>query len=90
MVNAWLTSIKQFGYVVVRKVQAWIKGNTTPTSSSQVLGTVTDLFRSKAELVAENALLRQQVIVLKRSVKQPKLTGRDRWLMVLLSSKLIY
>src|SRR5258706_9128622 len=30
------------------------------------------------ELVAENALLRQQVIVLNRSVKHPKLTGWDR------------
>jgi putative transposase len=46
--------------------------------------------RSKTALVTENALVRQQLIVLKRSVKQPKLTGRDRWLMVLLSSKVAY
>src|SRR3954453_13434541 len=65
-----------------------MKAQTKPASSSQVLDTARDLLRSKRELVAENALLRQQVIVLKRSVKQPKLTRHDRWLMVLLSSKL--
>jgi putative transposase len=88
MVISWIVAMQQLGRELVRKAQVWIKTNTTPASSSQVLGTVADLFRSKNELVAENALLRQQVIVLKRSVKQPKLTRRDRWLMVLLSSKL--
>jgi putative transposase len=36
----------------------------------------------------ENALLRQQLIVLKRQVKRPKFTWRDRALFVLLVSKL--
>jgi len=36
----------------------------------------------------ENALLRQQLIVLKRQTKRPKLTWRDRALFVLLASKL--
>ena len=36
----------------------------------------------------ENALLRQQLIVLKRQVKRPALTWRDRALLVLLASKL--
>ena len=35
----------------------------------------------------ENALLRQQLIVLQRQVKRPKLTLRDRALFVLLASK---
>jgi len=47
-----------------------------------------DLTRSKPELVLENALLRQQLIVLKRQIKRPKLTWRDRALFVLLASKL--
>jgi hypothetical protein len=40
---------------------AWTKPNTT----SLLLGALTDLSRSKSELVAENAFLRQQVIILR-------------------------
>ena len=35
---------------------------TTPDTTSLLLATLTDLSRSKSELVAENALLRQQLI----------------------------
>ncbi len=88
MLGCWLASIKRIGSAVLHKVEQWIKAKTKPATSSQVVETASDLLRSKAELVAENALLRQQLIVLKRSVKQPKLTRHDRWLMVLLSSRL--
>jgi hypothetical protein len=88
MFGSWLASLKRIGLSVLQKVQHWISAKTKPASSSQVLETAGDLLRSRAELVAENALLRQQVIVLKRSVKQPKLSRHDRWLMVLLSSQL--
>lgn len=47
-----------------------------------------DLTRSRQELVLENMLLRQQLIVLKRQVKRPALSWRDRTLLVLLSSRL--
>ena len=50
--------------------------------------TAWDLARSKSELVLENALLRQQLIVLQRQGKCPSLTWRDRVLFVLLASKL--
>ena len=60
----------------------WMK----PLSSSLPLGTLTDLGRSKAELVAENALLRQQLIILKRQVKRPTCTKTDRILLVLEAS----
>jgi hypothetical protein len=53
-----------------------------------VINAALDLTRSKSELVLENALLRQQLIVLQRQTKRPKLTWRDRSLIVLLSSKL--
>ena len=58
---------------------------TTPLTSSLPLGTLADLARSKAELIAENALLRQQLIILKRQVKRPACTKRDRILLVLLA-----
>jgi putative transposase len=38
-------------------------------------------------LIAENAFLRQQVIAVKRQTPRPRLTARDRMLLVLLASK---
>jgi hypothetical protein len=58
---------------------------TNPLSTSLMLGTVTDLFRSKSQLVAENALLRQQLIILRRQVKRPACTKADRMVLVLLA-----
>jgi len=58
---------------------------TTPNTTSLLLGTLTDQARSKSELVAENALLRQQVIILRRQVKRPACTRTDRILLVFLA-----
>ncbi len=44
---------------------------TKPLSTSLPLGALTDLGRSKPELIAENALLHQQLIILRRQVKGP-------------------
>jgi putative transposase len=52
------------------------------------LNVVLDLTRTKSELVLENALLRQQLIVLQRHVERPALTWRDRTLFVFIASKL--
>ena len=60
---------------------AWTKPETT----SLLLGTLTDLARNKSELVAENTLLRQQLIILRRQVKRPVCTKTDRMLLVLLA-----
>ena len=60
---------------------AWTKPDTT----SLMPGMLTDLTRSKSELVAENALLRQQLIILRRQVKRPACTRTDRMLLVLLA-----
>ena len=61
---------------------AWAKPGTT----SLLLGTLTDLSRPESELVAANALLRQQLIILRRQVKRPACTKTDRLLLVLLAS----
>src|SRR5690242_3564269 len=58
---------------------------TKPLVTSLPLETLTDLGRSKSELLAENALLRHQLIVLKRQVKRPAVTKTDRMLFVLLA-----
>jgi putative transposase len=56
-----------------------------PLHASLLLGTIADLSRGKAELLAENALLRQQLIVLRRQSKRPTCTTTDRLLLVFLA-----
>ncbi len=60
---------------------------TKPVASAPIAGTFGDLVRSKPQLVAENALLRQQLLVLRRSVKRPRCTPSDRAVLVLLSTR---
>ena len=43
-----------------------------------VAGAIMDICRSKQQLVMENALLRQQLIILRRQVNRPQLTNADR------------
>lgn len=78
-----LTSIKQLSffsfYALQERFLRWIK----PTTPSLVLGALTDLTRGKAELLAENALLRHQLIILRRQVKRPLCRKTDRLLLVL-------
>ena len=57
------------------RVKLWIK----PATSDLILGMFSDITRSRADLVVENALLRQQLIVLKRQIKRPQLTNSDRF-----------
>ena len=48
-----------------------------------VLAVLVSSFKSKSRLEAENAALRQQLIVLRRKVKsRAKLTNNDRWFLV--------
>ena len=58
---------------------------TKPLTVSLLLGTLTDLGRSKSQLIAENALLRQQLIILRRQVKRPAFRKADRMLLVFLA-----
>lgn len=67
----------------IQRLKAWSK----PNSQNFVGGIAFDTVRSRKELVLENALLRQQVIVLQRQVKRPRLTWRERGIMVALASQ---
>lgn len=49
-------------------------GWTKPPRHGLVRGLASDLARGKGGLAAENAFLRQQLIVLQRQVKRPALT----------------
>jgi hypothetical protein len=79
------TSIKQRVCFHLRALQEgflrWVK----PPTTSLVLGTLADLTRSKSELLAENALLRHQLIILRRQVKRPVSRKTDRLLLVILA-----
>ena len=44
-----------------------------------LLGLVRDTLRGRAKLLTENALLRQQIIVLQRGAPRPRLKPSDRW-----------
>ncbi len=77
---------------LTRSVHHWFCGLyqrliqwTKPPNCPPVAETLSDLARTKAELVAENALLRQQLIILRRQVKRPACTRTDRLLLVLLA-----
>jgi putative transposase len=50
-----------------------------------VTGTLADLPRSRAELLAENVLLRQQLIVIRRNTKTPRLTWPERLSLIFLA-----
>ncbi len=70
---------------IVNRIKQAIKKFTKPTTATIAAGALSDLPRSRADLIAENAMLRQQLIVLKRQVKRPKLMAGDRTRLVLLS-----
>lgn len=58
-----------------------------PPRRSLALSIATDLSRSKSELITENALLRQQLIVLHRQIKKPRFIPSDRLSLVLLATR---
>jgi putative transposase len=83
-----LERVRHLVHTVVSGVQRRLLRWTRPaTCRSLVLGTTADSVRRRSELVAENALLRQQPIVLTRTAKRPHIARSDRPLLVLLASR---
>ena len=72
---------KPYLFQLQQRIKHWAK----PATLSLFSGVLSDLTRSRADLIVENALLRQQLIVLNRQVKRPLLTNRDRFRLVLLA-----
>jgi hypothetical protein len=81
MLSAIVNACKSF----FNRVKEVVKQLTKPETAVLVAGTVSDITRSHKALIAENAILRQQLIVLNRQVKRPKFTNGDRLRLVLLS-----
>jgi len=78
----------QLGRSLARALRQRLVAVTKPAEPAMVAGALADLVRSRPALVAENAFLRQQLLVLRRSVKRPRCTPADRALLVLLASRL--
>jgi putative transposase len=63
------------------RVQLWTK----PARPVLAVGLLSDLTRSRTDLLIENALRRQQLIILQRQVKRPPLTAPERFRLVFLA-----
>jgi len=75
------------GRAIVQALRRRRAATTKPATTTLVAGARTDLVRGKPALIAENALLRHQLLVLRRSVTRPRRTPADRALVVLLARR---
>jgi hypothetical protein len=88
MLGRLLRSIRHRAEAGLRATRRGLARWTRPaTSHSLVLGSTADLMPSKSALMAEDALLRQQLSVLTRTAKRPRLSRADRASLVLLASR---
>jgi putative transposase len=85
MFQLFLKPLHQFCDLAVGKFDKCLKKYFTPARANMGIGTFTDVTRSKSSLIAENALLRQQLIVLQRQVTKPKFRPFDRLILVILA-----
>lgn len=78
-------SLRRIAGAYLRAARQRLLAFLRPAMDTPVAGALGDLTRTKAELVAENALLRQQLVVLRRQVRRPALIPADRLRLVLLA-----
>ena len=71
---------------VLNRVQTAIREATRPLPL--FAGLISDVTRSRTDLLMENALLRQQLIVASRKIKRPMFKAPERGFVVLLASLL--
>jgi len=84
---ALLQGVGCLGHRILHALGQRLRTATAPSSARLVVDTLADLPRSMGSLIAENALLRQQLVVLQRSVKRVHCTSTDRALLVVLASR---
>ncbi len=82
-----LPHVTRLGRRLAQTLERCLLAATRPGAPLLVAGALADLARGKPALIAENALLRQQLIVLNRQVACPRLTTRDRVVLVLLAGR---
>jgi transposase InsO family protein len=84
---AFLSPLRHLGQRLLQSLHRRLLAATAPPTTRVVVGTLADLPRSKGALIAENALLRQQLVVLQRRVTRVQCTPADRVLLVVLASR---
>ncbi len=85
MLRTFATAITPCVQAALRAVRRRFLAWTKPATGPRVGSTAGDLAWTKAALVAENAFLRHQLVVLHRQVGRPVLTPADRLRLVLLA-----
>ncbi|MGH8310418.1 MAG: integrase core domain-containing protein [Steroidobacteraceae bacterium] len=84
MLTAFVRRIRGIVAGIARHMRAAVREATWPTPV--LAGLVADALRSRDELIAENALLRQQLIVAARAKTRPTFKPRERALIVFWAS----
>ena len=82
------TRLLAAGQAAAQALRRRLLAATRPAPAPLLTGAVADLARTKRELLAENALLRHQLSILRRQVRRPRCTPADRALLVLLAGRL--
>ena len=85
MFEKLLGTIKSIVAGWLRTVTESVKKLTKPGPVHAAIDAVVDATRTRPEILAENALLRQQLVVLHRTIRRPAFRDGDRILMVLLA-----
>ena len=67
------------------RVAAAVRSGTRPSPAPVTSGLLRDVTCSRRELIAENLLLRQQLIVAARQAKKPRFAAHERGLLVALA-----
>ncbi len=88
MLTRLFRQCSQLGRSLARALRQRLLATTKPAGPGVATGALADLARSRPALIAENAFLRQQLLILRRSVKRPRCTPADRALLVLLASRI--
>ncbi len=88
MLTRLFRQCSQLGRSLARALRQRLLATTKPAGPGVATGALADLARSRPVLIAENAFLRQQLLILRRSVKRPRCTPADRALLVLLASRI--
>jgi putative transposase len=83
VVEALIRSVRCVVGRIVQRLDVAMRTATRPVSP--IGGLLRDLTRSPQELLAENIALRQQLIVVARTVKKPRFAAHERGLFVLLA-----
>jgi transposase InsO family protein len=80
-----IPNLQFFSLLVRLSINHFIRRWSKPASGLLAMGTLGDLTRCRTDLLVENAMLRQQLIILNRQVHRPRMTHSDRFRLVLFS-----